>query len=87
VSNHSPGQARAEQLADKVATIVVAGHETTASALFWSLYLTASVPAEQETVAAEVASVDVHPHRAVDALPSSSVPERRLTKRSGCIRR
>src|SRR6202165_3003743 len=28
-----------EQLGDQVATMILAGHETTATALFWSLYL------------------------------------------------
>jgi cytochrome P450 len=38
----------AERLADQVATIVVAGQETTAAALFWSLYLLALTPNEQD---------------------------------------
>jgi unspecific monooxygenase len=49
-----------EQLGDEVATMILAGHETTATALFWSLYLLALDPATQEQVAAEVqgAAVD-----------------------------
>ena len=47
----------------------MAGHETTAAALFWSLYLMASAPDEQEAVAAEVASVDLGPEGAADAAP------------------
>lgn len=43
-----------EQLGDQVATMILAGHETTATALFWSLYLLALDPATQEQVAAEV---------------------------------
>jgi unspecific monooxygenase len=43
-----------EQLGDEVATMILAGHETTATALFWSLYLLALDPATQEEVAAEV---------------------------------
>ncbi len=46
-----------EQLGDEVATMILAGHETTATALFWSLYLLALDPATQEEVAAEVRSV------------------------------
>jgi unspecific monooxygenase len=49
------GQAfAAEQLGDQVATMILAGHETTATALFWALYLLALDPATQEEVAAEV---------------------------------
>jgi unspecific monooxygenase len=43
-----------EQLGDQVATMILAGHETTATALFWSLYLLALDPANQEQLAAEV---------------------------------
>jgi cytochrome P450 len=42
-----------EQLADEVATMILAGHETTATTLFWALYLLALDPATQEKVAAE----------------------------------
>ena len=42
------------QLGDQVATMILAGHETTATALFWSLYLLALDPATQEELAAEV---------------------------------
>ena len=41
------------QLGDEVATMILAGHETTATALFWSLYLLALDPLTQEQVAAE----------------------------------
>jgi cytochrome P450 len=44
------------QLGDEVATMILAGHETTATALFWSLYLLALDPATQDEVAAEVKS-------------------------------
>ena len=47
-----------EQLGDQVATMILAGHETTATALFWSLYLLALDPATQEQLAAEVAGAD-----------------------------
>jgi cytochrome P450 len=46
-----------EQLGDQVATMILAGHETTATALFWSLYLLALDPATQEELAAEVKAV------------------------------
>jgi unspecific monooxygenase len=47
------------QLGDQVATMILAGHETTATALFWSLYLLALDPETQDQVAAEVASATV----------------------------
>jgi cytochrome P450 len=43
-----------EQLGDQIATMILAGHETTAVALFWSLYLLALDPATQDQLAAEV---------------------------------
>ena len=48
-----------EQLGDQVATMILAGHETTATALFWSLYLLALDPATQDELAAEVAGATV----------------------------
>lgn len=42
-----------EQLGDQVSTMILAGHETTATALFWSLYLLALDPATQDELAAE----------------------------------
>jgi cytochrome P450 len=42
------------QLGDEVATMILAGHETTATSLFWSLYLLALDSATQDQVAAEV---------------------------------
>jgi len=46
-----------EQLIDNMATFYLAGHETTAVALTWALYLLARAPAVQEQVRAEVAAV------------------------------
>src|SRR3990170_1172565 len=48
-----------EQLGDQVATMILAGHETTATALFWSLYLLALDPATQDHLAAEVKAATV----------------------------
>lgn len=48
-----------EQLGDQVATMILAGHETTATALFWSLYLLALDPATQERLAAEAQAATV----------------------------
>jgi unspecific monooxygenase len=47
------------QLGDQVATMILAGHETTATALFWSLYLLALDPATQEELANEVKTAGV----------------------------
>lgn len=41
------------QLADEVATMILAGHETTATTLFWALYLLALDPDNQERLARE----------------------------------
>ena len=49
-----------EQLGDQVATMILAGHETTATALFWSLYLVALDPATQDQLAAEVKDATVN---------------------------
>src|SRR5467141_847061 len=48
-----------EQLGDQVATMILAGHETTATALFWSLYLLALDPVTQDQLAAEVQGLTV----------------------------
>jgi cytochrome P450 len=48
-----------EQLGDQVATMILAGHETTATALFWSLYLLALDPVTQDRLAAEVQGATV----------------------------
>ncbi len=48
-----------EQLGDQVATMILAGHETTATALFWSLYLLALDPRVQDELAAEVVGAGV----------------------------
>jgi cytochrome P450 len=42
-----------DQLRDQVATLILAGHETTAVTLFWALTLLAQDPHEQEKFAAE----------------------------------
>jgi len=67
---HDPetGEAFDAQLGDQVATMILAGHETTAIALFWSLYLLALAPATQEKVAAEVRQVTANGSLDVEAL-------------------
>jgi unspecific monooxygenase len=57
-----------EQLGDEVATMILAGHETTGTALFWSLYLLALDPATQEEVASEVRGVSVNGALELDRL-------------------
>jgi cytochrome P450 len=49
-----------QQLGDEVATMILAGHETTATALFWALYLLALDPATQEELAAEVQGATIN---------------------------
>ena len=56
------------QLRDQVATLMIAGHETTALALFWSLYLLAAVPDVQAQVAEEARDIDFTPEVAGEAL-------------------
>src|SRR6185437_5440448 len=58
-----------EQLRDQVATMILAGHETTAVTLFWSLVLLAGTPDEQERVAEESAGVVIAPEDAMEAVP------------------
>ncbi|WP_409564359.1 cytochrome P450 [Methylobacterium sp. J-076] len=48
-----------EELRDQVATMILAGHETTAGTLFWACYLLALFPEVQERVAAEARSADL----------------------------
>jgi unspecific monooxygenase len=48
------------QLGDQIATMILAGHETTATALFWALYLLALDPAIQQQVATEVQDATVN---------------------------
>lgn len=57
-----------EQLCDQVATMILAGHETTALTLFWSLCLLAQSPEWQDRVAAEAAAVDLTAEAAGDAV-------------------
>ncbi len=48
-------------LVEQSATMLAAGHETTAVALFWSLYILAHAPAAQRRIAAEAGAVDLSP--------------------------
>ena len=56
------------QLRDQIATLAVAGHETTALTMFWAAYLLSLAPDVQELVAAEAAAVDLSPAAAAAAV-------------------
>jgi len=58
------------RLADQVATLITAGHETTGVAMFWALDLVATSPGVGKRIAAESASLDLSPVGAADALPN-----------------
>ena len=57
-------------LADQVATMIVAGHETTALTLFWACFLLAQAPDWQQALADEARLLDLAPDRAAAALPA-----------------
>ena len=57
------------KLIEEAATMLAAGHETTAVSLFWSAYLVALLPEVQERIAAEAAPLDLGPAGAAAALP------------------
>ncbi|MCX7629199.1 MAG: cytochrome P450 [Geminicoccaceae bacterium] len=58
------------ELLDQIATFILAGHETTALALFWSAYLLALAPELQEAAAAEALARDL----SVEAPSPASAP-------------
>ena len=64
-----------EQLVDNLLTFLVAGHETTAKALTWSLYLLARAPQWQERMLAEVA-----PSSAADAVGAEHIERLPVTR-------
>jgi len=55
------------QLADQIATMILAGHETTATALFWSLYLLSLDTDAQEELAAEARGAGAQHPGEIDA--------------------
>ncbi|HEX4365422.1 MAG TPA: cytochrome P450 [Rhodopila sp.] len=55
------------QLRDQVATLILAGHETTAVTLFWALIMLAAAPAEQDWLAEETESATIEPATAYAA--------------------
>lgn len=56
------------QVASNILTFILAGHETTARALAWTLYLLARSPRHQALVKAEVESIDVSQPQSLDGL-------------------
>jgi cytochrome P450 len=65
--NEAEGGSEA-RLLDQVATMILAGHETTAVALFWALYLICGMPAVEERILAEVEGRDLGPDGAAAGL-------------------
>jgi cytochrome P450 len=61
------------QLRDQVATMIIAGHVTTAVTMFWALYLLASSQAEQDRVAREVRGRNLGPDGAAETLAQLDV--------------
>lgn len=59
------------QLRDEVATLILAGHETTAVALFWSLLAASRMPEQQEALAAEARAADLSGEGAARAVATS----------------
>jgi cytochrome P450 len=57
-----------EQLRDQVATLILAGHETTAVTLFWAILMLTQAPGEQDRVAEEVAALSIQPATAHAAM-------------------
>jgi cytochrome P450 len=57
-----------DELRDQVATMILAGHETTAVALFWAMTLLAAAPAAQDRIATEAAELDLSAEHAAAAL-------------------
>ena len=58
------------QLRDEVATMILAGHETTAVTLFWACYLSTLLPQHAERIAAEAADVDLSADNAATTVKS-----------------
>lgn len=56
-----------KEIVDEITTLIIAGHETTASMLNWTWYLLAGSPEVESRLHAEV---DAHPDEAVPSLPA-----------------
>jgi unspecific monooxygenase len=75
------------RLADQVATMIAAGHATTAVTLFWAFYLLAETPSVQERVAEEAAPLDLGPDGAANPCRISSIPAPSCRRRYASTRR
>ena len=62
-------QLSTEELRDEVMTLLIAGHDTTANALTWTLMLLAQNPEVEAKLSAEVASVLAQRSPAIDDIP------------------
>lgn len=58
-----------DQLRDQAATLILAGHETTAVTLFWSMVLLCGAPHEQQRVADEAGAIELTAANAMDVMP------------------
>ena len=76
------------QLADQVATMIVAGHETTAVALFWSLFLLAGAPDSPGSGSPPRSPASISgPTTPPTRFPASSIPAPSCRRRCGSTRR
>jgi cytochrome P450 len=57
-----------EQLRDEVSTMIIAGHETTATTLFWCCYVASLRPEYQRRIAEEAAPLDLSPDGAAASI-------------------
>ncbi|KAL8913112.1 MAG: hypothetical protein Q9171_002006 [Xanthocarpia ochracea] len=72
----SSGEFSDEELIDQMMTFLAAGHETTASALTWAIYLLAKHPRIQERLREEVRTYLPHPLEDLDSTVTSDTVEK-----------
>ncbi len=77
----------AAELRDQVATMILAGHETTAGTLFWAAYMLALAPELQERLAAEARAADLTDPTHCRATGGCRSSARRWTRRCVSTRR
>jgi cytochrome P450 len=82
------GQAMPDhQLVNEIMTLIVAGHETTASTLNWAWYLLSQHPEVEEKLSTELENLTAGTCPASTICRSSPTRARTSTRRCGCIRR